>query len=384
MLKFLHATIGVRLDSNAHLAHRNAPLLKKRSNNMKKPITSICFLLFGLVGVVPSQAAEISGAGSTAAAPLYTKWQDAYAKKTGIKSSYQAIGSSGGIKKISEGAVDFGASDAPMPESELKKKNLLDFPTVISGVVPFVNVQGLKAGELRLTPEILIGIYSGQILKWNDDAIVQQNPKLTLPNQAIVPIARADGSGTTFTLTDYFSRVNAEWKRKTGAGFTIAWPSNVVTVKGTSGLVASVNKTPGAIGYAEYAYIIENNLHYTLLRNREGRFVKPDASSFKAALANSDWEKTGNFEEMLTDKPGTGSWPITGGTYVYVPRVTNNPAQTAEALKFFTWAFITGDEIANSLDYIRLPDRVQARVYREISSVVDAKGNRLAIPIDVR
>lgn len=337
-----------------------------------------------LFSIGTSQALEITGAGSTAAAPLYTKWQEAYVKKTGMKSTYQAIGSSAGIKKISEGAVDFGASDAPMSAADLQKNNLVDFPTVISGVVPFINVQGIKAGELHLTADILVGIYSGKITTWNDAAIVHENPKLALPVQAIVPLARADGSGTTFTLTDYFSRVNPEWKQKFGTKFTIAWPSTVVAIKGTTDLVANVKKTPGAIGYAEYAYVIENNLKYVLLQNRDGQFVKPDASSFKAALAKSGWEKTGNFEEMLTDKPGAGSWPITGGTYVFLPRVTTRAAQTVEAIKFFTWAFIAGDEIANSLDYIRLPDRVQARVFREMSSVVDAKGERLVIPISVK
>jgi phosphate transport system substrate-binding protein len=347
----------------------------------KRLVLTLCLLGAALIN--PAHA-QITGAGSTAAAPLYTKWQDAYAKKTGIVSSYQGIGSSAGIKKISDGAVDFGASDTPMPEVELKKKNLLDFPTVISGVVPFVNVAGIKSGELRLTSDVLIGIYTGRIVKWNDAAIAQLNPQLPLPNQPIVPVARADGSGTTYTLSDYFSRVSDEWKQKFGTNFSIAWPAHVVAAKGTGGLVSSVSKTPGAIGYAEYAYIIENNLHYAQLRNRDGRYIKPDAGAFKAALVNSDWEKTGNFEEMLTDKPGAGSWPITGGTYVYVPRVTATPEKTLEALKFFTWAFISGDDIANSLDYIRLPDRVQARVFREMSSVTDAKGNRLVIPISVK
>jgi phosphate transport system substrate-binding protein len=341
-------------------------------------------LVLCLFSAGTSNALEITGAGSTAAAPLYVKWQDAYSKKTGIKLSYQSIGSSGGIKKIAEGAVDFGASDAPMSAADLQKKNLLNFPTVISGVVPFINVPGIKAGELRLTGDILTGIYAGKITKWNDAVIAQENPKLTLPNQAIVPIARADGSGTTFTLTDYFSRVSPEWKQKFGANFTIAWPSTVLAINGSNDLVATLKKTPGAIGYAEYAYVIENNLNYTLLKNRDGRFVKPDATSFKAALAKSGWEKTGNFEEMLTDKPGSDSWPITGGTYVFIPRVTAKPEQTTETVKFFTWAFISGDEIANSLDYIRLPDRVQARVFHEISSVVDTKGNRLAISINIK
>jgi phosphate transport system substrate-binding protein len=352
---------------------------------MKSPLTfaSTIVSVFCLLSATISHA-EIVGAGSTAAAPLYTKWQAAYEKSSGIRSSYQGVGSSAGIKKISEGAVDFGASDAPMPEAELKKKNLLDFPTVILGVVPFVNIPGVKAGELKLTADILTGIYSGRILKWNDAAIAQENPKLPLPNQPIVPVGRADGSGTTFTLTDYFSRVNPEWKQQFGTAFTINWPSNVVAVKGTGEVVGIVKKTPYAIGYAEYAYAIENNLHYVLLKNRDGHYVKPNAASFKEALANSGWAKTGNFEEMLTDKPGAGSWPITGGTYVYIPRVTDKPAQTAEALKFFLWAFMSGDEIANSLDYIRLPDRVQARVVREMFGVTDAKGNKLNVPIGIK
>jgi phosphate transport system substrate-binding protein len=347
---------------------------------MKKTIP----LLVCLLGIASSHAADISGAGSTAAAPLYTKWQEAYAKKTGVQASYQAVGSSEGIKRIVAGAVDFGASDAPMAAWDLKKNNLMVFPTVILGVVPFINLPGVKAGELHLSGDILVGIYSGKITKWNDPAIVQENTHLTLPNQSIVAMARADGSGTTFTLTDYFSRVNAEWKQKFGTAFSIAWPSSIVTVKGTSGLIADVKKTPGAIGYAEYAYIIENKLNYAMLKNRDGRYVKPEARSFKAALAQSGWEKTGDFQEMLTDKPGAASWPITGGTYVMMPKVTAKPQQTTEAIKFFTWSFMTGDDIANSLDYVRLPDRVQARVFQELSGVTDTSGKPLAISINVR
>ncbi|AMO99701.1 phosphate ABC transporter, phosphate-binding protein PstS [Collimonas arenae] len=338
-------------------------------------------LFFCAFGFSAAQAIDISGAGSTAAAPLYLKWQQAYIKKTGNKLAYEAIGSSGGIKKIKESSTDFGASDAPMSAADLKKFNLLDFPTVISGVVPIINLPGVKEGELRLTADLVVGMYSGKIEKWNDPAIARENPKLALPNLRIVPLARADGSGTTFTLTDYFSRVNPEWKQQYGSNFTIAWHADVKTIKGSTDLVALLKKTPGAIGYAEYAYVIENNLNYAQLKNREGQYVQPNAMSFKSALANSGWRNTGNFEEMLTDKPGSGSWPITGATYVYVPRVTSQPERTAAVIQFFTWAFMEGDEIANSLDYIRLPDNVQARVVHEISSVVDTKGNRLSIPI---
>ena len=343
----------------------------------------ILVVLVCALTAISSHAEDITGAGSTAAAPLYSKWEQAYAKKSDLKLSYESIGSSGGIKKIKENAVGFGASDAPMSSAELKASNLMDFPTVISGVVPFYNLPGIKPGELRLTPEILVGIYMGDILKWDDPAIVKANPDLNLPKQAIIPYARLDGSGTTFTLTDYFTRVSPKWKDKFGTDFKIAWPSNVTQIKGSNDIVATLKKTPYSMGYTEYAYIIENNLSFAQLKNRDGVFVKPSAVSFRAALAKSGWGKTGNFEEMLTDKSGSGSWPITGGTYILVPRVTKEPQRTAAALKFFTWAFIHGDEIANSLDYIRLPDAVQGRVYHEISSIEDTQGNQLVVSIEM-
>ncbi|MEO6917830.1 MAG: phosphate ABC transporter substrate-binding protein PstS [Collimonas sp.] len=333
------------------------------------------------LGLSASHATDITGAGSTAAAPLYLKWDAAYNKKTGNKLAYELIGSSAGIKKIKEGTTDFGASDAPMSAADLKKFNLLDFPTVISGVVPIINLPGIKEGEMRLTAEIMVGIYLGKIDKWNDVAIAKENPKLTLPNLRIVPLARADGSGTTYTLTDYFSNVNPEWKQQYGRNFSIAWQADVKTIKGTADLVSALKKTSGAIGYAEYAYVIENNLNYTQLKNHDGQFVRPNANSFNSALANSNWKTTGNFEEMLTDKPGSGSWPVTGATYVYLPRVTSRPEQSKAVIQFFTWAFLEGDDIANSLDYVRLPDNVQARVVHEMSGVVDAKGKQLTIPI---
>lgn len=343
------------------------------------------FVLSCTLGLSVSQltahAADINGAGSTAAAPLYLKWDAAYNKKTGNKLAYELIGSAAGIKKIKEGTTDFGASDAPMSMADLKKSNLLAFPTVISGVVPIINLPGIKEGELRLTAEAITGIYLGKIDKWNDAVIARDNPKLTLPNMRIVPLARADGSGTTYTLTDYFSAVSPEWKQQFGRNFSIAWPADVKAHKGSSELVAALKKTPGAIGYAEFAYVIENNLNYAQMKNRDGQFVRPDADSFSSALANSSWKTTGNFEEMLTDKPGSGSWPITGSTYVYVPRVTAKPEQTKAVIQFFTWAFMEGDTLANSLDYVRLPDNVQARVVHEMGNVVDAKGKPLAMPV---
>ncbi len=338
-------------------------------------------LMACIVGMNAAHALEITGAGSSAAAPLYTKWADAYANKANVKLAYQPIGSTAGIKKFLENATDFGATDVPMSTADLKKHNLLIFPTAISGVVPFVNLPGVKPGELRLNAELIVGIYSGNITKWNDAAIKKENPNLALPNQNIVPLARADGSGTTYTLTDYFSRVSAEWQQKLGAGFTVSWPSNVTTVKGTNDLVALLKKTPGAIGYAEYAYVIEQNLNYAQLKNRDGQYVQPNAFSFRTALSCSSWRKTGNFNEMLTDKPCRGSWPITGSTYVLLRKVATQPERTAAVIQFFTWAFMEGDEIANRLDYIRLPNEVQARVFSELSRVVDANGTTLPIPI---
>ncbi|MEC5217888.1 phosphate transport system substrate-binding protein [Actimicrobium sp. GrIS 1.19] len=346
---------------------------------MFKPLFFLtCVLLAGT-----GQAVEISGAGSTAAAPLYTKWAAEYARKTGVTLAYQGVGSSAGIKKIKESTVDFGASDAPMAGDGLKAANLIDFPTVISGVVPFVNLPGIGRGDLRLTSAILVGIYSGTILRWDDDAILAANPTLALPKIAIVPVGRSDGSGTTFTLTDFMTRVSPQWKQKYGTKSTIAWPSNVVAVKGSGEVVATAKKTVGAIGYVDYGYVIEHDLNFVQMKNHDGAFVRPNANSFRAALAQSGWEKTGNFEEMLTDKPGVASWPITGGTYVFVPRVTAQPERTKAALQFFVWAFLKGDDIANSLDYVRLPDRVQGRVFHEISSVVDSKGQRLALSLVV-
>lgn len=340
--------------------------------------------LFAVQFVTQAYALELTGAGSSAAAPLYVKWQAAFAKKTNDQFTYQSIGSSAGIQKLKERLADFGASDAPMSAADLKKFDLIDFPTVISGVVPFVTIPGVHPGELRLSAGTLSGIYSGTITRWNDPAIIADNPTLTLPALVIVPIARADGSGTTFTLTDYLSRVSPLWEKTYGTHFSIKWDGAVVAVKGTAELVAAVKKTVGAIGYAEYAYILENNLSYVMMKNRDAQFVRPNAASFTAALAKSGWKKTGNFEEMLTDKPGASSWPITGATYVYMHRVAQQPERTAAVMQFFTWAFMEGDNIANGLDFVRLPDTVQGRVFHEMSRVVDLHGNALPIPIAIR
>lgn len=345
---------------------------------MKKYIALLSVYLLCIAG--SSHAMEVSGAGSTAAALLYAKWGQAYEKRAGTRLIYQAVGSSAGISKVKENAVNFGATDAPMSAADREKNGLMMFPTVISGVVPFVNLPGVKAGELRLTGDLLSGIYTGRITKWNDPDIVAENPNLALPNQTIIPIARSDGSGTTFTLTDYFTRVSPEWKEKFGRNFAIPWPSHVTTAKGTSDLIATVKKTSGSIGYADYGYVIEHNLSYTLLKNREGRYARPNALSFRMALARSDWERTGNFEEMLTNKPGIGTWPITGSTYILMPKNAAPSERTIEVVRFFTWAFMEGDLIAESLDYVRLPNAVQARVYQELVSLGGGNMRALSMP----
>jgi len=329
-----------------------------------------------------ANAQEIKGAGSTAAAPLYNRWQKDYAHKTGLTLSYDAIGSSAGIQKIKESQVTFGASDVPLPAKELESFNLIQFPTVVSGIVPFVNLPGIKPGTLRLTADVLVGIYTGTIVRWDDPALAIENPTLNLPRQDIVVLARKDGSGTTYNLSAYLSHVNPEWESRFGTSFAIDWAPHVKTIKGSSGLVSAVKRTPYSIGYAEYTYVQENSLNYVLLKNRDGAYVKPEATSFSAALRNSDWGSSGQFEHLLIDLPGPASWPVTSGTFILVPRVSHTPEQTSATLTFFAWAMIKGDAAAAELGCVRLPDRVQARVYRELTSVRDIHGSRLPVSVD--
>ncbi|WP_019143108.1 phosphate ABC transporter substrate-binding protein PstS [Noviherbaspirillum massiliense] len=341
-------------------------------STIKTAWLSLCLLL-----PLFSQAADVGGAGSSAAHPLYTKWAELYRQKNGISVEYQPVGSSAGIRQIKAKAVDFGASDVALGREELAKENLLCFPTAISGVVPVINLPGVKAGELLLSGEVLADIYAGKITKWSDAAIAALNPGIALPKLSIVIVARQDGSGTTYNLSDYLSKVSAAWKSGFGTGFTVKWPAGALQVKGSSGMVAAVRQTTGAIGYVDYNYVVQDKLVYPKLRNSHGRYVEPSPTAFASALANSGWKSKAAFEEALTDKPGPSSWPITMGTFVIVPRKTSNPKATIATLRFFTWAFLKGDDTVNGIDFVRLPDAVQARIYGEFTRITDQDGKPL-------
>jgi phosphate transport system substrate-binding protein len=333
-------------------------------------------LILGALCATAAQAADITGAGSTFAAPIYTKWADAYQKSGGGKVNYQGIGSSGGIKQIIAKTVDFAGSDAPMKDDELAKNGLFQFPTVVGGVVPVVNVPGVKPAELTLSGEVLGDIYLGKIKKWNDPAIVALNPKVKLPDTDIAVVRRADGSGTSFIWTNYLSKVNADWKSKVGEGATVSWPTGTGG-KGNDGVAAFVQRLPGAIGYVEWAYAKQNRMTYVALKNSSGTVVEPKTDTFKAAAAGADWSKS--FYQILTNEPGKNAWPIVGATFVLLHTAQDKPAQGTETLKFFDWAFKNGTQAANDLDYISLPDSVVAEIRTQWKQKVkDAAGKPLA------
>ena len=315
-------------------------------------------VIAGVVGAtfaVSANATDITGAGSTFAAPIYTKWADAFQKSGGGKVNYQGIGSSGGIKQIIAKTVDFAGSDAPLKDEELAKDGLFQFPTVIGGVVPVVNLPGVKPGELVLTGQVLGDIYLGKIKKWNDPAIAALNPQIKLPSTDIAVVRRADGSGTSFIWTDYLSKVNPEWKAKVGEGTTVAWPVGTGG-KGNDGVAAFVQRIPGAIGYVEYAYLKQNHMTYLRMKNSSGTVVEPNADTFKAAAAGAEWSKS--FYQILTNEPGKAAWPIVGATFVLLHTAQDKPAQGAETLKFFDWSFKNGEQAALALDYVTLPESV--------------------------
>lgn len=335
---------------------------------VKTAIAGVASLAF--VGV--AFAADITGAGATFPAPVYSKWADAYQKATGTKVNYQAIGSGGGIKQITAKTVDFGASDMPLKDADLNKDGLLQFPTVIGGVVPVINLPGVKAGELMLTGEVLGKIYLGEIKKWNDPAIAKLNPKAKLPDQDILVVRRADASGTSFIFTNYLSKVNAEWKSKVGEGTTVNWPTGTGG-KGNEGVAAFVQRLGGAIGYVEYAYAKQNHMTHVNLQNASGAVVQPTAEAFKAAAAGAEWNKS--FYQILTNQPGKDAWPIAGATFILLHKTQDKPAQGAEVMKFFDWAYKGGDDAAKALDYVPLPDVVKNQIRTTWkSNVKDASG----------
>jgi phosphate transport system substrate-binding protein len=306
-------------------------------------------------------SSSVTGAGATFPAPLYAKWADADNKATGIKINYQSVGSGAGMRQIRGKTVDFGASDVPLTDADLAKDGLIQFPTVIGGVVPVVNVRGVGPGQLRLTGQVLGDIYLGKVTKWNDPAIKALNPNLALPDAAIAPVRRADGSGTTFIFTNYLSKVNAEWKTKVGEAAAVNWPTGAGG-KGNEGVAAFVQRLPNSIGYVEYSYARTNKMAHVQLRNQAGNFVNPDDSSFKAAAAGAEWAKS--FYQILTEQPGAGSWPITGATFILMHGRQDKPAQGSASLRFFEWAYNNGDAMATELEYVPLPATVKDMVRR--------------------
>jgi len=306
-------------------------------------------------------AADITGAGATFPYPIYAKWADAYKKATGNGLNYQSIGSGGGIKQIRSKTVDFGASDKPLKADELAKDGMIQFPAIMGGVVPVVNVPGVGPGQLRLSGQALADIFLGKIKKWNDPAIAGLNPGVALPGSAITVVHRSDGSGTTFLFTNYLSKVSPEWKEKVGENTSVSWPAGIGG-KGNEGVAAQVQRLKGSIGYVEYAYAKQNKMAHTLLKNRAGSFAAPSEKTFQAAAANADWKHAAGFYEILTDEPGADSWPITGASFILMHKSQADPAKAAEVLKFFDWSFANGDKMASELDYVAIPPSVVALI----------------------
>ena len=320
-------------------------------------------------------AQDITGAGASFPAPVYAKWAAEYNKATGVRVNYQSVGSGAGIKQIDSRTVDFGASDMPQTDEVLKSKGQFQFPTVIGGTVPVVNIKGIAPGQMKLDGQVLGDIYLGKITRWNDPALKALNPGLTLPDAAIAPVRRADGSGTTFNFTNYLSRVHPEWKAKVGEGTAVNWPVGAGG-KGNEGVAAFVNRLPNAIGYVEYSYVKQNKMAYTLMKNRDGVFVAPDDASFKAAAAGADWSKS--FYQLITDQPGKDAWPISTATFILMHLKQDKPAQATETFRFFSWAFKSGDAIAAELDYVPMPDAVVVAIEKIWSQVTDASGKPVA------
>ncbi|MDQ6882148.1 MAG: phosphate ABC transporter substrate-binding protein PstS [Pseudomonadota bacterium] len=319
-------------------------------------------------------AQNVTGAGASFPAPLYSKWAGDYNKATGARINYQSVGSGAGLRQIEAKTVDFGASDAPLKDDELKAKGLMQFPTVIGGVVPVVNIPGIAAGKLKLSGAVLGDIYLGKIAKWSDPAIKALNPALVLPDAAIAPVRRADGSGTSFIFTNYLSKVNPEWRTRVGEGTAVNWPTGTGG-KGNEGVAAFVARLPNSIGYVEYAYVKQNRMTYALLQNAAGNFVAPGEDAFKAAAASADWGKS--FYQILTDQPAKDAWPITGATFILLHRSQDKPEQAAVTLQFFKWAYRSGDKTAHDLDYVAMPAAVKAQVEKAWGDIRDRSGKAI-------
>jgi phosphate transport system substrate-binding protein len=330
-----------------------------------------------VAGAATATAMDISGAGATFPYPIYAKWADAYKKETGNGLNYQSIGSGGGIQQIKAKTVTFGASDLPLEVKDLDDAGLMQFPTVIGGVVPVVNLPGVKPGEIVLDGATLAKIYLGNIKKWDDAAIKKLNPDVKLPSTAIAVVERSDGSGTTFIFTNYLSKVSPDWQSKVGANTSVQWPTGL-GAKGNEGVAGQTAQTRGAIGYVEYAYAKQNNMTHVKMINKSGKSVSPTAAAFEAAAANADWIGTPGFRVILTDQPGDAAWPIAGATFILIHKQPANPAAATEALKFFSWAYDKGGKMAEELDYVTLPKKVQDTIRQAwTSNIKDNSGKPL-------
>ncbi|MCZ2103862.1 MAG: phosphate ABC transporter substrate-binding protein PstS [Comamonadaceae bacterium] len=333
-------------------------------------------MLFAAAAAPAFAQQEATGAGASFPAPLYSRWAADYHKATGVKINYQSVGSGAGLRQIEARTVDFGASDAPLSDDELASKGLVQFPTVVGGVIPVVNIAGIKPGELKLSGQVLGDIYLGKVARWSDPAIAALNPGLALPDAPIAPVRRADGSGTTNAFTNYLSQVNPEWKAKVGEGTAVNWPTGAGG-KGNEGVAAFVARLPNSVGYVEYAYVKQNKMSYVQLRNADGKFVSPDDTSFKAAAAGADWAKS--FYQVLNNKPGAGAWPITTATYILMHAKQDKPATAATVLKFFDWVYASGDAQAQALDYVPMPDAVKTLIReRGFGAIQDGAGKAVA------
>lgn len=332
--------------------------MKSKMKQLVISIAAVSTLAFASA----SFATDITGAGATFPYPAYAKWAEAYKAKTGVSMNYQSIGSGGGIKQITAKTVDFGASDKPLTPEELDKDGLMQFPTIIGGVVPVVNVSGIENGQLNLDGETLANIYLGKITKWNDPAIVAMNKGLKLPDDIITVVHRSDGSGTTFIFTNYLSKISADWKANVGEGTAVSWKAGTGG-KGNEGVASYVQRIKGSIGYVEYAYALQNKMAAIQLKNREGNYVSPNAESFKAAAAGADWKHSPGFYEILTNEAGKSAWPISGATFILMHKKQDKPESAKAVLHFFDWAYANGDKLAADLDYITMPDNVKAMIH---------------------
>ncbi len=340
-------------------------------------LAALATLLLASTGLWAAE--PMSGAGSSAAHPVYRIWAEQFKKAGGAELAYDPAGSSAGLQKIRARQVDFGATDVAPKSEELARDNLVLFPTVISGVVPVVNLPKVEGGKLVLTGDVLARIFAGEIGHWDAADIRALNPGLALPAKPIAVVVRSDGSGTTYNFTDYLAKVSPAWKQKMGVGTAMKWPEGVVAAKGSKGVVEAVQATAGSIGYVDYNYVVEHKLKAVALKNAEGAVVEPGPQSFQNALLQSPWMQGGDFTQTLTNQPGRDSWPITMGTFVVMPRVADRPERAVPVIRFFTWAFIHGDDLAKKVNFVRLPNSIQAKSFRAIASIVDRRGTPIGV-----